>query len=341
MTKPILVTGAAGFIGFHLSRHLLKEGKGVVGLDNLNCYYDVQLKKERLSLLKENPRFRFVKGDIADQKAIEKIFLRYRFEKVLHMAAQAGVRYSRTHPHSYVRSNLVGFMNILEASRKVKAKHLVFASSSSVYGANRTIPFSEHQGVDHPVSLYAATKRAGELMAHAYSYLYGLPITALRYFTVYGPWGRPDMALFIFTKAILKGKPIEVFNHGRMKRDFTYIDDIVEATLRIFQKIPNPNFKWNAKRGDPATSSAAFRIYNIGRGHPVPLLKAIKILEGCLGLKAKKRFKGLEPGDVPQTYADTSDLAMDFGYKPKISLREGIGHFVEWYQEYYGARPIF
>lgn len=317
--NPILVTGAAGFIGFHLAKRLLEEGRAVVGLDNLNNYYDVQLKKARLAQLKKFSGFEFVKLDIADTQAIEKFFQKFRFEKILHMAAQAGVRYSLTHPHVYGASNLTGFLNILEACRKTGAKHLVFASSSSVYGSNVKIPFSEQDRVDAPISLYAATKRANELMAHAYAHLYKISCTGLRYFTVYGPWGRPDMALFLFTKAILQDEPIEIFNQGEMERDFTYIDDVVEATLRILEKTPKSNFN----------------VYNIGNASPVKLMDCIQTLEASLDKPAQKKFRDLQPGDVPKTFADVSHLAKDFSFQPQTPIKKGIEHFVNWYREYY------
>lgn len=335
MPNNVLVTGAAGFIGYHLSHALLKEGREVVGLDNLNEYYDVRLKKERLALLQKYPNFRFAKLDIADASAMHAFFKKENFDLVLHMAAQAGVRYSMTHPHAYVQSNLVGFMNILEACRMLRVQHLVLASTSSVYGLNTKMPFSEHDIASHPISFYAATKRAGELMAHTYAHLYHLPCTVLRLFTVYGPWGRPDMAFFLFTKAILEGKPIDVFNHGNMERDFTYIDDAVEGILKVSLKAPQGSPKWNGKSPDPATSSAPFRIYNIGNSQPVNLLNCIEVLESCLGKKAKKNFKGMQPGDLPATFADTSDLSQDFGYRLQTPLQKGIEQFVDWYRKYY------
>ncbi|MBI4125831.1 MAG: NAD-dependent epimerase [Deltaproteobacteria bacterium] len=334
---PIFISGAAGFIGFHLARRLLEAGRPVVGVDNLNEYYDVNLKKARLKRLKALEGFEFVEADIADGRAVEKIFQKHSFEKVLHLAAQAGVRYSLTHPQAYVQSNLAGFLNVLESCRRHRPQHLVFASSSSVYGANKKIPFSEHDGVNHPVSLYAATKRANELMAHSYAHLYGTPCTGLRYFTVYGPWGRPDMALFLFTKAILNDVPIEVFNHGNMERDFTYIDDVVEGTLRVLQRPPTADPNWDARAPDPASASAPFRIYNIGNNSPVHLMSCIEILEECLGKKSVKNYREMQPGDLPQTYADISDLAKDFSWRPKTSLKEGISRFVQWYREYYSV----
>lgn len=318
-TKPVLVTGAAGFIGFHLASRLLKEGKKVLGLDSLNDYYDVNLKKSRLALLKKNKQFDFIKMNIADRAGMEDFFKKNRFDFVLHMAAQAGVRYSLTHPHAYIESNLVGFTNILEGCRHGEVQHLIYASSSSVYGANTKIPFSEKDRVDQPISLYAATKRANELMAHTYSHLYALPTTGLRFFTVYGPWGRPDMAFFLFTKAILEGKPIAVFNHGKMRRDFTYVEDVVEAMWRILNKAPRERFQ----------------IYNIGNSSPVDLMDCIGCLEERLGKKAEKNFLDLQPGDVAATFSDTSALLEAVGYKPQTSLEEGVGHFVKWYRDYF------
>jgi UDP-glucuronate 4-epimerase len=333
--QKILVTGAAGFIGFHLSRRLLQKGEAVVGIDNLNPYYDVTLKEARLSLLEKNGAFRFIRADIADRKAMAALFEAERFDIVVHLAAQAGVRYSLENPHAYVESNIVGFMNILEGCRHRHVRHLVFASSSSVYGANTRTPFSVHDNVDHPLSLYAATKKANELMAHTYASLYGLPCTGLRFFTVYGPWGRPDMALFLFTRAIMEGRPIDVFNEGRMERDFTYIDDIVEGVVRIMERIPAPNAAWNGARPDPAISFAPYRLYNIGNNRPVALMDFIAILEGHLGREAKKNFLPMQAGDVPATYADIDDLIVDAGFKPATPIEEGIGRFVAWYREYY------
>lgn len=333
--RKILVTGAAGFIGFHLSRRLLQKGEEVVGLDNLNPYYDVTLKEARLSLLEKNGAFRFIRADIADRKAMAALFEAERPDIVVNLAAQAGVRYSLENPHVYVESNLVGFMNVLEGCRHQNVQHLVFASSSSVYGANTRMPFSVHDNVDHPLSLYAATKKANELMAHTYASLYGLPCTGLRFFTVYGPWGRPDMALFLFTRAILEGRSIDVFNEGRMERDFTYIDDIVEGVSRIMERIPAPDAAWNGARPDPAISFAPYRLYNIGNNRPVTLMDFIAILEGRLGRKAKKNFLPMQPGDVPATFADIDDLVADADFKPATSIEEGIGRFVAWYREYY------
>jgi len=333
--RKVLVTGAAGFIGFHLCRRLLGEDIDVVGLDNLNPYYDVTLKEARLSILERNSRFRFVRADLEDRKVLESIFEQQSPEVVVNLAAQAGVRYSLENPHTYVASNLVGFMNILEGCRHHGVRHLVFASSSSVYGANTRMPFSVHDNVDHPLSLYAATKKANELMAHTYAALYGLPCTGLRFFTVYGPWGRPDMALFLFTRAILEDRPIDVFNEGQMKRDFTYIDDIIEGLRRVMDRIPVPDPAWRGDRPDPASSFAPYRLYNIGNNQPVALLDFISTLEERLGRKARKRFLPLQAGDVPATFADVDDLTADVGFKPATPIAEGIGRFVEWYLDYY------
>lgn len=331
----VLVTGAAGFIGFHLSKRLLARGDRVVGLDNLNDYYDVNLKLDRLRQLEGREGFRFVRASLGDRPALEELFAGERFDVVVNLAAQAGVRYSLENPHAYVESNLVGFMNILEGCRHHGVKHLVYASSSSVYGANTAMPFSVHHNVDHPVSLYAATKKANELMAHTYSSLYGLPTTGLRFFTVYGPWGRPDMALFLFTRAIVEGRPIDVFNHGRMQRDFTYVDDIVEGVVRVMDRIPEPNSVWSGDRPDPGTSYAPYRIYNIGNNSPVELLTFIETIEKCLGKTAEKNFLPLQAGDVPATYADVDDLMNDVGFKPATPIGEGVARFVQWYREYY------
>ena len=331
----ILVTGAAGFIGFHLSLRLLERGDEVVGLDNLNNYYAVSLKKDRLEQLTVKPNFSFHLLDLADREGIAQLFAQSNFDKVVNLAAQAGVRHSLKDPHAYVDSNLVGFVNILEGCRHNDVQHLVFASSSSVYGANKKIPFSVHDNVDHPVSLYAASKKANELMAHTYSHLYNLPATGLRFFTVYGPWGRPDMALFLFTKAILEGKPINVFNYGKMKRDFTYIDDIVEGVVRVIDRTAEPNPYWSGQVPDPATSYAPYRNYNIGNNQPVELIEFIEILEDCLGIKAEKNLLPMQPGDVPITYANVEDLVRDVGFKPNTSLKVGIERFVQWYRSYY------
>jgi UDP-glucuronate 4-epimerase len=331
----ILVTGAAGFIGFHLSQRLLARGDEVVGVDNLNDYYDVSLKKDRLSQLEEHSGFSFHKLDLADRASMEQLFSEHRFDAAVNLAAQAGVRYSLKNPHAYTDSNLVGFAHILEGCRHSGVKHLVFASSSSVYGANTKIPFSVHDLADHPVSLYAATKKANELMAHSYSHLYGLPATGLRFFTVYGPWGRPDMALFLFTKAILAGKQIDVFNFGQMRRDFTYIDDIIEGVVRVVDKIPEPNPAWSGNTPDPATSKAPYKIYNIGNNQPVGLLQVIEVLENCLGVKAEKNMLPLQPGDLPVTCADISALVRDVGFQPSTPIEVGIERFVAWYRSYY------
>ncbi|MDH5669597.1 MAG: NAD-dependent epimerase, partial [Nitrospira sp.] len=326
--SPILVTGAAGFIGFHVIRRLLDRGDSVIGLDNLNDYYDIRLKHARLAQLTPHKEFRFVKLDLANRNGMRDLFANEPVRRVVHLAAQAGVRYSLVNPHAYTDSNIEGFMNILEGCRHSNAEHLVYASSSSVYGGNTQMPFSIHDNVDHPVSLYAATKKANELMAHCYAHLYRIPCTGLRFFTVYGPWGRPDMALFIFTKAILEGTPIDVFNHGKMRRDFTYIDDIVEGILRVLDHPAQPNPAWSGEQPDPGTSSAPARVYNIGNHRPVELLNFIEILEQALGKKAEKTLLPLQPGDVPATYADIDDLARDVGFSPEISIEEGIPRFV-------------
>jgi UDP-glucuronate 4-epimerase len=333
--KKILVTGAAGFIGFHLVKRLLKAGHSVVGADNLNDYYDVNLKKARLALLTDNSDFHFMKTDISQKEQTSLLFKNNEPEIVVHLAAQAGVRYSLVNPYAYLDSNLIGFLNILEECRYRNCRHLVFASSSSVYGANTLMPFSIHHNVDHPVSLYAATKKSNELMAHAYASLYHLPCTGLRFFTVYGPWGRPDMALFLFTKAILEDRHIDVYNNGEMQRDFTYIDDIVEGVFRTIDKIPAPNPDWHGDRPDPATSFAPYKIYNIGNNSPVGLLEFIRILEKQLGRKAKLNLLPIQPGDVLRTFADIDDLMRDVGFKPVTSIEDGIRQFVEWYREYY------
>ncbi|WP_155876492.1 NAD-dependent epimerase [Desulfuromonas sp. AOP6] len=335
--KRFLVTGAAGFIGSHVCQRLLARGDEVVGLDNLNDYYEVQLKKDRLAQLEGRSGFRFVRQDVADRAAMAALFAGERFDCVIHLAAQAGVRYSLENPHAYVDSNLVGFMNILEGCRHSQVGHLVYASSSSVYGANTRMPFSVHDNVDHPVSLYAASKKANELMAHTYAHLYGLPCTGLRFFTVYGPWGRPDMALFLFTRAILAGRPIDVYNHGKMRRDFTYVDDIVEGVVRTADHVAQPHPEWDSDRPDPGTSRAPYRIYNIGNNQPVELLHLIEVLETSLGKKAEKILLPLQPGDVPATYADVDALVQDVGFKPATSIEEGVEHFVRWYRHYYNV----
>jgi UDP-glucuronate 4-epimerase len=323
--QNVLVTGAAGFIGFHLTRRLLKDGYRVVGV-----------KEARLEALKDESNFIFVKMDLTDRKQLGRLFARQAFDVVVNMAAQAGVRYSIENPYAYVDSNLVGFVNLLECCRQHGIKHFVFASSSSVYGANTTMPFSVHQNVDHPVSLYAATKKANELMAHTYSHLYRLPGTGLRFFTVYGPWGRPDMALFLFTRAILEDQPIKVYNHGKMQRDFTYIDDIIEGVVRVMGKLPEANANWNGAAPDPGTSSAPYKIYNIGNNHPVELIKFIEVIEAALGKRAQKEFMDLQPGDVVATYADVDDLMQDVGFKPATPIEVGVERFVEWFKDFYG-----
>lgn len=333
--KNILITGAAGFIGAHLAKELIENGAEVVGLDNINDYYDPKLKKDRMAALAECENFSHVNLDLEDRPGMEKLFQTHNFDVVVNLAAQAGVRYSLINPHAYIDTNIVGFVNILEGCRHSGVKHLVYASSSSVYGANTRMPFSAHDNVDHPVSLYAASKKSNELMAHTYSHLFGLPTTGLRFFTVYGPWGRPDMALFLFTKAILEGRPIDVFNNGNMERDFTYIDDIVGGVVRVIDKIPEGDFNWQGDSPDPASSYCPYRVYNIGNNNKEQLLRYIQVLEDCLGKKADKNFMPLQPGDVPATYADVDDLVKDFNYKPDTSIDEGIERFVRWYKEYY------
>jgi len=333
--SSIIVTGAAGFIGFHLSQKLLGQGHKVVGIDNLNDYYDVRLKEGRLALLEKHPDFIFHKISIEDNASLTKVFEESIPDYVVNLAAQAGVRYSLINPRAYIDSNLVGFGNILECCRHHKVKHLVYASSSSVYGANTKVPFSTHDNVDHPMSLYAATKKANELMAHTYANLYQLPVTGLRFFTVYGPWGRPDMALFLFTKAILEGRQIDVFNHGDMSRDFTYVDDIVESVARIIPLPATPSDQWNAGAPDPSISFAPYKIYNIGNNKPVQLMEMISILERELGKVAEKNMLPMQPGDVPSTYADVSDLSRDVGFSPDTKLEDGIHQFVAWYKDYY------
>ncbi len=334
--KRVLVTGVAGFIGYHLALRLLQEGCQVVGVDSLNHYYDVQLKLDRLEQLKPFSDFIFQKMDLCDQKALTGLYKDHDFDVVVNLAAQAGVRYSIENPRAYVDANLVGFINILECCRQFQIKHLVFASSSSVYGANTKMPFSVHHNVDHPVSLYAATKKANELMAHTYSHLYGLASTGLRFFTVYGPWGRPDMALFLFTQAILQGRPIKVFNHGKMQRDFTYIDDIIEGVIRVMGQKPQPDSDWSGLQPDPGTSYVPYKIYNIGNNNPVALMDFIETIEAAIGRQAQKEFMELQPGDVVATYADIDDIQKDVGFAPRTSLDEGIRKFVAWYREYYG-----
>jgi len=333
--KKILVTGAAGFIGYHLCKRLLEGKDDVVGIDNLNNYYDVELKKARLDQLASKKNFKFTKMSLEDREGILSLFKSEKFDYVVNLAAQAGVRYSLINPYAYIDSNVYGFLNILEGCRHNNIKHLIFASSSSVYGLNTRMPFSVHQNVDHPISLYAATKKTNELMAHTYSYLYGIPATGLRFFTVYGPWGRPDMALFIFTKAILEDRPIDIYNYGNMKRDFTYIDDILEGVLRVVNKIPSPNPDWIGNSPDPASSFAPYKLYNIGNNNPVELMKFIEILEDNLEKKAKKNLLPIQPGDVPATYADVDDLVEEVGFKPSTPIEEGVEKFVGWYREYY------
>jgi len=334
----ILVTGAAGFIGFHTTQRLLAKGYEVVGLDNLNEYYDVTLKQARLAQLQKQPSFRFVKIDLADDAAMAQLFATEKFPRVVHLAAQAGVRYSLQDPHAYVRSNVTGTLNVLEGCRHHGAEHLVYASTSSVYGANTNMPFSVHNIADHPLSLYASTKRANELMAHNYSSLFKLPTTGLRFFTVYGPWGRPDMALFMFTRNILEGKPIDVFNNGHHRRDFTFVDDIAEGVVRASERIAQADPNWNSNAPDPASSNAPFRLYNIGNNQPVQLMRYIEVLEECLGRKATKNFLPLQLGDVPETFADIDDLVRDVGYRPATPIEVGVRRFVDWFCEYYGYK---
>ena len=329
-----LVTGAAGFIGFHVSQRLLAAGHQVVGIDNLNDYYDISLKQARLDQL-SSVNFQFVKMDLADTLAMAALFAEQKFDRVIHLAAQAGVRYSLENPHAYAQANLVGHLNVLEGCRHNKVQHLLYASSSSVYGLNRKMPFSTNDSVDHPVSLYAATKKANELMSHTYSHLYGLPTTGLRFFTVYGPWGRPDMALFKFTKAMLEGKSIDVYNFGKMKRDFTYIDDIVEAIIRLQDVIPEPNSDWTVETGSPATSSAPYRVYNIGNSSPVELMDYITALEEAIGVKAEKNMMPMQPGDVLETSAETQPLYDLVGFRPQTSVKDGVKNFVDWYRAFY------
>lgn len=331
-----LVTGAAGFIGFHTSKRLLARGDEVVGFDNMNPYYDVRLKDSRLALLQKETRFNFVRGELTDRNQINALFAEHKFDAVVHLAAQAGVRYSLENPSAYIESNVVGFLNILEACRRAQTAHLVYASSSSVYGANTRMPFAVSDNVDHPVSLYAATKKANELMAHSYSHLYGIPTTGLRFFTVYGPWGRPDMALFLFTKAILSGEPIKLFNHGKMRRDFTYVDDIVESMVRVIDQPAQANSDWSGDAPDPATSKAPYKLYNIGNSSPVELLDLVEVLERALNKKAKKLFVDMQPGDVPSTFADVDALERDAGFKPATPIEIGIENFVAWYTDFYG-----
>jgi UDP-glucuronate 4-epimerase len=332
----ILLTGAAGFIGMHVAQILLARGDTVLGLDNLNDYYDPKLKYDRLARLQPRSNFEFVKMDVADRDGIARLFAEQGFDRVVHLAAQAGVRYSLQNPHAYIDSNVVGFMNILEGCRHGRVQHLAYASSSSVYGGNTRLPFSEHDNIDHPVSMYAATKKANELMAHTYSHLYALPTTGLRFFTVYGPWGRPDMALFLFTRAILEGQPIDVYNHGRMVRDFTYVDDIADGVVRVLDRPASADPQFDAARPDPARSNAPYRVFNIGNSDPVPLMDFIDAIEGALGRSAIKNFMPLQDGDVPATSADVSELAEWTGFRPATPVRRGVERFVEWYRGYYG-----
>jgi UDP-glucuronate 4-epimerase len=333
--KKILLTGASGFIGFHLAGLLCRNGFQVIGIDNLNDYYDVNLKKSRLNVLEKNQQFSFEQIDLIDKRAIDSLFEKEQFSTVINLAAQAGVRYSITNPYAYLESNVHGFLNILEASRHNKIDHLIYASSSSVYGANKKMPFSVHHNVDHPISLYAATKKSNELMAHTYSALYNLPTTGLRFFTVYGPYGRPDMALFLFTKAIVEGKPIDIYNNGKMKRDFTYVDDIVESIFRLVKKVPQGNDQWSGLQPDPGTSFAPYKIFNIGNNKPIELLTFIEIIEEKLGKKAIKNFLPMQDGDVPETYADVDDLVREVDFKPSTPIEEGVSKFIDWYLDYY------
>ena len=336
-TDTVLVTGAAGFIGFHVAERLLSEGRRVVGLDIVNDYYDPKLKEARLDLLKQHGNFTFVKLDLKDRHGIKSLFEQHQFPLVIHLAAQAGVRYSIDHPHAYVDSNLEGFINVLEGCRHNHCQHLVFASSSSVYGANSKLPFSVHDNVDHPISLYAASKKANELMAHSYSHLYRLPTTGLRFFTVYGPWGRPDMAMFLFARAILAGEPIKLFNHGKMRRDFTYVDDVAQAVVRVLGRPPQGDFAWDAQAPDPSSSAAPWKVYNVGNNRPEDLMHVVTVLEKALGKTAKKELLPMQPGDVPATYADIEDLARDIGFKPSTTIEEGIARFVTWYRDYHAT----
>lgn len=333
----VLVTGAAGFIGYHTAEALLRRGDAVIGIDNLSPYYDVNLKRARLARIEEHPRFRFHALDLADRAAVEHLFEKEAPERVVHLAAQAGVRYSLVAPHAYVEANVVGFLNVLEGCRQTRVEHLVYASSSSVYGANTTLPFSVRQNVDHPLSLYAATKKANELMAHTYAHLHRLPVTGLRFFTVYGPWGRPDMSPFLFTRKILAGEPIDVFNNGEHARDFTYIDDVVEGVVRVLDRVAAPDPDWSGACPDPGASSAPYRLYNIGNHAPVALMDYIACIERAVGRRAIKTFHPLQPGDMPATYADVSELEADIGFVPKTPLEEGVRRFVAWYREFYGV----
>jgi UDP-glucuronate 4-epimerase len=334
---PVLVTGAAGFIGFHVARRLLESGYNVVGLDNLNSYYDPKLKEARRDRLAKLDGFSFVKLDLADRAGMAELFAEHRFPHVVHLAAQAGVRHSLIDPHAYVDANLVGFANVLEGCRHHGCKHLLYASSSSVYGANTRMPFSVHDNVDHPLSLYGASKKANELMAHAYAHLYGLPATGLRFFTVYGPWGRPDMAMWIFASSIIAGRPIKLFNHGQMRRDFTYVDDVVEAVVRLVEHVPAANPQWSGEAPDPGSSVAPWRVYNIGNNNPIELLEVVRLLEDAIGMKAKRELAPMQPGDVPATYADVDDLMREVGFKPATPIKDGIERFIKWYRDYHRA----
>ncbi len=337
-SQPILVTGAAGFIGFHVATALLKEGRVVIGVDNLTPYYDVKLKEARLAELGKHNGFSFIKLDLADRQATSDLFAQHRFPHVVHLAAQAGVRYSLTDPHAYVDSNLIGFVNVLEGCRHNGCEHLLYASSSSVYGGNTHMPFSVHDNVDHPLSLYGASKKANELMAHSYSHLFKLPTTGLRFFTVYGPWGRPDMAMWIFASAILEGKPIKLFNHGKMRRDFTYVDDVVESIVRLVGRPAAGNPDWSGDKPDPGSSSAPWRVYNIGNNNPVDLLDVVELLEKSIGQKAVRELEPIQPGDVPATYADVDALMREVGFKPSTPIADGIARFVDWYRAYHGLK---
>jgi UDP-glucuronate 4-epimerase len=337
-SDPILVTGAAGFIGYHVTRRLLQQGRTVVGIDSLNAYYDPALKQARLAELARLPGFRFEQCDIADRERLAALFSAHRFSRVIHLAAQAGVRHSLVEPHAYADANLVGFLNIREGCRQAKTQHLLYASSSSVYGGNSATPFATTENVDHPLSLYGATKKANELMAHAYAHLFAIPATGLRFFTVYGPWGRPDMAMWLFTQAILQGKPIRLFNHGNMKRDFTYVDDVAEAVARLIDRPPSPDPNWNGAAPNPATSFAPWRVYNIGNHTPVEVTEVVRLLEAALGKSAIRELAPMQPGDVPETCADVADLEAAVGFRPKTPIAEGVRRFVEWYAGYAGAK---
>ena len=335
--SPVLVTGAAGFIGYHVARRLLEQGRAAVGIDNINSYYDPSLKHARLAQLEKLSGFSFVRLDLADRDGMAALFAKHRFEHVVHLAAQAGVRYSLVDPHAYIDANLVGFTNVLEGCRHNGCRHLLYASSSSVYGSNTKLPFSVHDNVDHPLSLYGVTKKANELMAHAYAHLYRVPTTGLRFFTVYGPWGRPDMAMWLFAKAILAGEPIKLFNNGDMRRDFTYVDDVVESIVRLIDRAPAPDPRWIGEDPDPGSSNAPWRVYNIGNNRPAELLDVVRLLEQALGKQAKRELLPMQPGDVPATYADVDDLMREVGFRPSTPIAEGIARFVAWYREYHGV----